>query len=196
MLCAGLLALLLSACASNPGKNFEMPAGTIYSRLKSLDLGTRIDSATYMFDKQTTTIGEGGKTVFWRLKGQNILVAHLEASGENATNVKLEMPLVSGSFMRGIGYQLMEERVAAHLERRPFDDKKIMDAMYAGSMVPAGIQAQAFEAQREFARVGREMGDYEDTRWRGSNRDDPYEARRQMKSASAPTTDLSRYENR
>ena len=193
MVFAGLLALLLAACGDS-GKDFQLTSDQTYQRLRGLDLGAKIDSATFIFPKHTSTVGEDGKSVTWRFKGKDIMIARLTPKSEDVTNVALELPQMKeggGIMASGLAHKLMSERVASHLERRPFNDKEIMDALYAGSMVPADIQAMALEAQREYASMTRELDEDRDRDY-----NDPYEARRQMKSASAPTTDLSAYERR
>ncbi len=184
-----------AACGGDPGQDFAMPAEDVYSRLRTLDLGDDADSATYMFGKHTTNSGdEEEKSVTWKYKGKEILIAHLTPRDEQTTNVRLELPAMkagAGIMMPGLAKTLMAERVASHIERRPFNDKKIMDGLYAGSMVPKEIQAAGLEAQREYARTRRELDDMDDRS--SSKSTSTYVSTR---SASAPTTDLSAYEER
>lgn len=181
-----------SACGVQQGQDFAMPIDDVYERLEALDLGKEIDSATYMFDKHTTTSGKENESVTWRLKGKDIMIAHLTARDANMTNVRIELPSMTAEgkiMMRGLGEKIMAERIAAHLERRPFNDQKIMDGLYAGSMVPKGIQSQAIEAQREYARTRRALNDLDE---RGHS-PSPAKTYVSTRSASAPTTDLSGY---
>jgi hypothetical protein len=186
---------LTAACGAQQGQNFAIPKDEVYQRLRALDLGKRIDSATYMLDKHTTTSGKDGESVTWHYKGKDIMIAHLTAKDEANTNVRIELPSMTAEgrlMMRGLGEKLMEERIASHLDRRPFDDKKIMDTLYAGSMVPSSIQAAALDAQRQYAADRRSIADM-DT-YSSRSREDPYAARQQMHEASAPATDLSSYD--
>jgi hypothetical protein len=67
------------------------------------------------------------------------------------TRAAMPAPLV------GLTKNLIRERIAAHLEERPFNDKKFMDAFYGGGLVPQNIRDAGMNAQREYARTQREL---------------------------------------
>lgn len=162
--------LVTGACGETEGTTYEAPVEKVYEKLSNLDMGADIGSAVFMYhEKSLPTATETNKSVSWHMGGKqgSDVVARLTPVNATQTRVVVDINIPEGNVaampapLVGLTKNLIRERIAAHLEDRPFDDKKYMDVFYGGGgLVPQHIRDAGMNAQREYARTQRELDEH------------------------------------
>ena len=157
-------ALFLSGCAKE-GTVYDAPIDTVYTKLSELDLGRGHESAVFRYNEDSPpTDTQPNQSVTWFMgkngKGTEV-VAHLSEEGGGKTRVFVDVKtpdMGQMAMFKRFASNMIRERIASHLEERPYNDQKFIDAMYGGnaSLVPAGIREAGADALKMEADMIRE----------------------------------------
>ncbi|MEP6786199.1 MAG: hypothetical protein ABI898_10710 [Sphingomonadales bacterium] len=169
---SALALLMTGACGENEGTTYEAPVSQVYDKLANLDLGADIGSATFMYhDSSMPSAVEQNKSVSWHMGGKrgSDIIATLTPVSDTQTKVVIDVNIPQENVasmplpLQNMAKNMIRERIAAHLEERPFNDQKFMDAMYggAGSLVPQNIRDAGMNAQRQHAQMQRDIAEME-----------------------------------
>lgn len=187
------LALLLIGGCAKEGTVYDAPIDKVYDKLADLDLGADIGSALFRYYDKSPPVGSvPNETVTWHMGKANgtDVIAHLSDEGSGKTRVFVEIAIPEANMqnvpgpLQGMLKNLIRERIAAHLEDRPFDDKKYIDAMYGGpnSLVPKEFRDQVGGALKMDAEMQRERAKQES--------DGPSDSMSDDRSSSVTSTDV------
>lgn len=157
-LVAGIIIYLLATSPNSAGAVYRVPIAQARQDLAKTELPPVFGSAA--LDVQVRPNGDSQVVWIVRRAGEELFryTAELKAEGDGATRVKLKLEGAQGrteNFAKNLAEKpqirdmyivAMEERVAATLERRPFDMARIYPALSAAMVSNMGnIQASVDE---------------------------------------------------
>ncbi len=196
---SAFILLFASGCVKE-GTVYNAPIESVYEKLADLDLGRGHESAVFRYNEDSPpTDAKPNESVQWFMgkngKGTTV-IAHLTAEGSDKTRVFIEVQtpdMGQMAMFKGFASNMIRERIASHLEERPYNDQKFVDAMYGGNaaLVPEEMREAGTAALKMEADMQRDIKEIEASS-SGASQDSSSVSRSDVRNA-APMVDTSKY---
>ena len=142
---SALALLVTGACGETEGTTYEAPVEKVYEKLSTLEIGSDLSTPTSSRGAgYSPATLEENKVVAWDVGGEHgsHVVARLTPINATQTNVVVDVNFPAESVasvpvpLQNMLKNMIRERIAAHLEDRPYNSEKFKNALSGGGLIP------------------------------------------------------------